>query len=367
MVRWFAIASWRHGVMTAALACPLEHLDASRVGRLAIRLDRAAAFPGLGDSHTQQESADRSVESHTNVDARERMLNGLERPIPDTLIDRADRGSTTPETSDTIGTTLDSGKPEGTTMTDYDVQDMVTLVTGGASGIGEATSLLLARGGAHVAVADLRLEASQRVVDSITAAGGRAFALEVNVTDETSVDAAVSAVLATAGRLDAAVNSAGVGMEAAPLADTTTEEYRRVVGVNLDGIFFCLRAQIRAMRPTGGGSIVNLASMLAQVATAGASPYVAAKHGVLGLTRTAALDHAADGIRVNAVAPGYIGTPMVMSHTGPERLALLNSLHPVGRLGQAEEVAEMVAWLVSAASTFCTGSIFTVDGGYTAR
>jgi len=252
-------------------------------------------------------------------------------------------------------------------MTDYDVKDKVTLVTGGASGIGEATCLLLARGGSHVAVADLRIDASQRIVAAITSTGGRAFAVEVEVTDETSVNNMVAEVVARAGRLDAAVNSAGVGMEAIPFADLTTEEYRRVVGVNLDGIFFCMRAQIRAMRTTGGGAIVNLASMLAQVATAGASPYVAAKHGVLSLTRTAALDHAGDGIRVNAVAPGYIGTPMVMSHTGAEKLALLNSLHPLGRLGKAEEVAAMVAWLVSPSSTFCTGSIFTVDGGYTAR
>ena len=252
-------------------------------------------------------------------------------------------------------------------MLDYDLRGLVTIVTGGASGIGEACSQLLAASGAHVAVADCRLAGAQSVVEAITDGGGRAFAVEVDVTDEAAADAMVVKVVEHAGRLDAAVNNAGIGMDLTPTGDLTTEGWRRVMSVNLDGVFFCMRAEIGAMRATGGGSIVNLASMLGQVATAGAAPYVASKHGVLGLTRTAAVDHAVDGIRINAVAPGYIRSSMVDSHSDADRLALLASLHPAGRLGQPDEVAQMVAWLISGASSFCTGAIFNVDGGYTAQ
>ena len=252
-------------------------------------------------------------------------------------------------------------------MLDYDLGGFVAIVTGGASGIGEACSHLLAASGAHVAVADCRLAEAHRVVEAITDRGGHAFAVEVDVTNEAAAEAMVVKVVEHAGRLDAAVNNAGVGMDLTPTGDLSSEGWRRVMSVNLDGVFYCMRAEIRAMRAGGGGSIVNLASMLGQIATAGAAPYVASKHGVLGLTRTAAVDHAVDRIRINAVAPGYVHSPMVDSHTDAAKLARLESLHPAGRLGQADEIAQMVAWLISGASSFCTGAVFNVDGGYTAQ
>lgn len=252
-------------------------------------------------------------------------------------------------------------------MVDHQLNGRVALVTGGASGIGAAACQLLARSGATVAVADLDHGAANSLARSLLEDGFQAFGLRVDVTDEADVDAMVDGVVDRAGRLDIAVNSAGVGAEWSAVADMPSERWRQVQAVNLDGAFFSLRAEVRAMRLCGGGSVVNVASALSQVARAGSSPYVTSKHGLLGLTRTAALDHAGDGIRVNAVGPGFIDTPLLRGRHDAASIAVLESLHPLGRLGSAAEVAEAIVWLASPAASFVTGTILAVDGGYIVR
>lgn len=249
----------------------------------------------------------------------------------------------------------------------YDLSGRVAMVTGGGSGIGEECVRLLARCGARVAVTDVRPAEAERVAASVRVAGGEAFALGLDVQDERAVDATVADIVAREGGLHIAVNNAGTSAPARPLADTDTETWRRVLSVNLDGVFFCMRAQMRAMRPEGRGAIVNLSSILGQVARAGSGPYVSSKHAVVGLTRAAALDHAADGIRVNAVGPGHTRTPLFDSIVGETARAELEPQYPIGRLGMPHEIAEMVVWLVSDASSFVTGAFYPVDGGYLAR
>ena len=169
------------------------------------------------------------------------------------------------------------------------------------------------------------------------------------------------------GRLDIAVANAGIGGEQQPSGDYSTEGWRRVMNVNLDGVFYTQRAAIRAMRKSGGGSVINMASILGQVGFSNSSAYAASKHGVVGLTQTAAWEHASDNIRVNAVGPGFILTPLVERSLDPAALQFLSSQHALQRLGSSEEVAELVAWLASDAASFVTGAYYPVDGGYLAR
>jgi len=247
------------------------------------------------------------------------------------------------------------------------LQGRVALVTGGASGIGRATALRMAEEGALLLVADLDGDGAARTAAAITQAGGQARGVGADVTDETQVEAMVQAALDTFGRLDCAFNNAGVApAEAQPLAEIPAAEWARVLGVNLTGVFLCIKHEVRAMAAGGGGAIVNTASIAGRIALPRAGAYVAAKHGVIGLTRVAALDHAGDGIRVNAVCPGYVETPLASRSIERRREAILARV-PLHRIGTVEEIAEAVVWLCSDRASFVTGEALGVDGGHTSN
>jgi NAD(P)-dependent dehydrogenase (short-subunit alcohol dehydrogenase family) len=252
-----------------------------------------------------------------------------------------------------------------------DLEGKSALVTGGASGIGRATALAFAREGARVAVADIMQDAAQRTVNEIKAMGGQALAIGCDVTDDDAVKAMIAATVDAFGSLDCAFNNAGiapyqVNAGGQKIADVAPEAWRRLIDVNLTGVWLCLRHEVAQMRAQGsGGVIINTASILGLVGTATSSAYVAAKHGVVGLTKVAAADHAEDNIRVNAVCPGYIETPMTeetMRRRGERILARV----PMARMGTAGEIAEAVVWLCSPKASFVTGVSWAVDGGYTA-
>jgi NAD(P)-dependent dehydrogenase (short-subunit alcohol dehydrogenase family) len=242
----------------------------------------------------------------------------------------------------------------------------VAFITGGGSGIGKACSLSFALGGASVAIADRDLASAQKVVDEITKKGGKAHAINLDVADDTAVGKAIAETVDKYGRLDIAVNNAGIGGDQAPTGDQSVEGWRKVLSVNLDGVFYCMRHELAVMKKAGGGAIVNMASILGAVGFANSAGYVAAKHGVVGLTQTAAIEYAGEGIRVNAVGPGFIHTPL-LSVLPKEALDGIAALHPMNRLGTAEEVAALVIFLASPAASFITGSYYPVDGGYLAR
>jgi NAD(P)-dependent dehydrogenase (short-subunit alcohol dehydrogenase family) len=239
----------------------------------------------------------------------------------------------------------------------------VAIVTGGASGIGAACVRALAQSGALIVIADRSEEAARalaREIDSTTAI------VQVDVSNEASCRRMVEFTLEKFGRLDIAVNSAGVGNpDRSRVGELTFDSWRNLMSVNLDGVFLSMKAEIPAMLMGGGGSIINISSVMGTVAVAGACAYVASKHGVVGLTKAAALDYAKDGIRVNAVAPGYVDTPMLGNRTEEQR-AEIASRHPLGRIAAPAEIAAVVAFLASSESSFVSGSYYTVDGGYTA-
>lgn len=237
----------------------------------------------------------------------------------------------------------------------------VAIVTGAASGIGAQTARRLAEGGAHVVVADRNEAGAKQVAAEF---GGMAIALDV--TDAGAVEQAVADIERRFGRLDLAVNNAGVGSARQPLADTTLEDWRHIVGTNLDAVFYCMKFELAAMKRSGGGAIVNVASMMGVKGYPGASAYVAAKHGVVGLTRSAALDHAADGIRINAVGPGFVDTPMAMRGRSDEDREAIGRMHPLGRMAVPDDVAQMILFLLSGSAAFITGTFHLVDGGFTA-
>ena len=251
------------------------------------------------------------------------------------------------------------------------MEGKVALVTGGASGIGRATALTFAREGAKLIIADMHEEGGHQTVHMITENGGEATFVQVDVSNATAVAAMISKAVETYGRVDCAHNNAGIGSRPrAPLHECTEETWDRVLAINLKGVWLCMKYEIVQMLKQGSGTIVNTASIMGLVGSwSGTAAYNASKHGVVGLTKTAALEYATSGIRVNAVCPGYIQTPLIAEAltSNPALEPQIVARHPVGRMGQPEEIAEAVVWLCSDAASFVTGHTMTVDGGYVAQ
>lgn len=244
----------------------------------------------------------------------------------------------------------------------------VAIVTGAASGIGRTSAQFYARDGASVVVSDVDEAGGEETVKLIQEADGEATFVKADVSQPADCEALVVQAVERYGRLDFACNNAGIGGEPNITADYSIEGWQQVININLSGVFYCMKYQIPAMLDAGGGVIVNMASILGQVAFATAPAYVAAKHGIVGLTKNAAVEYAEQGIRVNAVGPGFIKTSMLDPlEEDPEMMQTLVSLHPLGRLGQPEEVAELVVWLSSDKASFVTGAYYAADGGYLAR
>jgi NAD(P)-dependent dehydrogenase (short-subunit alcohol dehydrogenase family) len=250
------------------------------------------------------------------------------------------------------------------------LHDKTIIITGAGGGIGRAASLVLASAGAKVVVTDIAEEAGRSTVDAVCSAGGTANFFRADLSSEPDIAALVEHAVTSYGRLDGAFNNAGLEQCAKPLHELTTEQWQRALAVDLTSVFWCIKYQVIAMLKTGGGAIVNTASSLGQVAIPNASEYVAAKHGVVGLTRAAAADYGARGIRVNAVLPGVIRTPMIARLTEDARFQSifdrLKERHPNGRFGEPSEIGEAVKWLLSPAASLMNGAAVAVDGGYLA-
>jgi NAD(P)-dependent dehydrogenase (short-subunit alcohol dehydrogenase family) len=249
----------------------------------------------------------------------------------------------------------------------YDYSGKVAIVTGGGSGIGEACAQTFARSGASVIVADFDEEAGNRVTEAINGEGGAATFVRVDVSQPDQVEKMVATAVSTYGGLHVAVNNAGIGGAQSLTGDYPLDSWKQVIGVNLDGVFYCMRYELPAMLESGGGSIVNMASILGSVGFASSPAYVAAKHGVVGLSKTAAVEYSAQGVRINSVGPGFIRTPLLDANLDEATLAAIASMHPIQRLGTAQEVADLVAFLGSDEASFCTGGYYLVDGAYTAQ
>ena len=241
----------------------------------------------------------------------------------------------------------------------------VAIVTGGSSGIGQAACHLYAQEG--VIVSDIDEQGGDQTVQAIQEMNGEAIFVLADVSKSQDCQALVKTTLEKYGRVDIAFNNAGIGGEANLIADYSIEGWQKVIDINLSGVFYCMKYEIPAMRSSGGGAIVNMACILGQVAFESSPAYVAEKHGALGLTKNAAVEYSKDNIRVNFVGPGFIRTPLIAGLEQNEQIRNhLISLHPIGRLGESEKVAELVIWLSSDKATFVTGAYYPIDGGYLA-
>ena len=258
---------------------------------------------------------------------------------------------------------------KGMAMVDR-LKGRIIIVTGGGSGIGRAAAYCFCRDGAQVVVADIDTQGGEETVRKIKEGGGDAIFVRCDVSKAQEVKAMVDRCVETFGGLNCAFNNAGIEGIQAPTAEYSEEVWDKAIHINLIGVYLCMKYEIPVMLKSGGGSIVNMSSILGLVGFAGASAYVAAKHGVIGLTKTAAIEYATKGIRVNAVCPGFILTPMLERGgitTSPEMMKYVSDLHPMKRLGRPEEVAESVIWLFTDAASFVTGTALMVDGGYVSQ
>lgn len=246
------------------------------------------------------------------------------------------------------------------------LENKVAIITGAGSGIGRSAALLFAKEGARVVVSDINEANGNSVVEVIKKSGGEAFFVKADSSKATDNEILVKKTIEKFGSLDIAVNNAGIGGPLGVTGEYPLDGWQKVIDINLSGVFYGLRYQLPAMLPTGG-SIINIASILGQAGTKFSPAYVAAKHGVVGLTKAAALEYADKNIRINSVGPGYINTPLVASSIDEAGRKALVGLHPIGRLGEAEEIAELILWLASSKSSFVTGTYYAADGGYLAQ
>lgn len=243
------------------------------------------------------------------------------------------------------------------------------IITGGASGIGEATALLYAEEGCNVVISDVNEKKGHDLSALIKQTGGIAIFIKADVSKPGDCENLVNKTVQAFGSVDVAFNNAGIGGESNAIADMSIEGWKKVIDVNLNSVFYCMKYELQQMLKQGKGAIVNNSSILGQVGFANAAGYVAAKHGVLGLTQNAALEYSAKGIRINAIGPAFINTPL-LTEAGMDdnvKQSILVPMHPIGRLGESKEVAELVLWLSSDKASFVTGSYYAIDGGYLTR
>ena len=247
-----------------------------------------------------------------------------------------------------------------------ELKGKVALITGAASGIGESTALLFAKEGARVFLTDIDIEKGEKLAKKINEDGGEAVFFKADISKAQDSENSVTQAVKKFGKLDIAVNNAGVGGPQHPVGEYPVEGWDKVIAINLSGVFYGMRYQIPEMLKNGKGSIINVASILGSVGFANSAAYVAAKHGVVGLTKSAALEYSAKGIRVNSVGPAFINTPM-LKDLDKDLLSQLVNAHPIGRLGEADEVAQLFLWLASEKSSLATGAYYPIDGGYLAQ